>query len=139
MNRPFFFGVLMDQLLYIIISFFAGVVMTRLWHSLLRLGHNSIMMTRTINDCLLIMANNAQAAQESYEIKYAALELVESGDKYIDFQKKIDKQQLQTVQKTIIRNFINSVPSKYEHLIKFSDWDSAMSYLTDQLKRRNQS
>jgi len=128
----------MDQLLYIVISFFAGVAMTRLWHNLLRLGYNSIMMTRTINDCLLMMANNAQTAQESYEIKYAALELIDRDDKYIDFQKKIDKQQLQTVQKTIVRNFINSVPPKYGHLVKFSDWDSAMSYLTDQLKRRNQ-
>jgi len=51
-------------------------------------------------------------------------------------REKVDKQQLKTLQKTIIRNFILNVPSKYGHLIKFNDWDSAMSYLNEELKRR---
>jgi len=126
----------MDQIIYITISFIVGVVLTRLWYSIVGLGYTSILMKRTINDCLLVMADNIQSSHESCEIKYAAFKIAERDDKYIEFQKKIDKQQQRTLQKTIIRNFMNSVPQSYNHLVEFHDWDSAMKHLTDQLKRR---
>jgi hypothetical protein len=126
----------MDQIIYITISFIVGVVLTRLWYNVVGLGYASILMKRTINDCLLVMADNIQSSHESYEIKYEALKIAERDDKYIEFQKKIDKQQQRTLQKTIMRNFMNSVPRNYDHLVVFHDWDSAMKYLTDQLKRR---
>ena len=127
----------MGEATYIIISFFAGLFFARLWHSIVSLGQASIMMKRTINDCLLVMANNVQSAREAYEIKYYALEVAERDNKYIDFQKKIDRQQLSLLQKTIIRNFIANVPKQYSHMVDFHDWQTAMDCLTKELKRRN--
>ena len=127
----------MGEATYIIISFFAGLFLARLWYSVVGLGHASIMMKRTISDCLLVMANNVQSAKEAYEIKYYALEVAERDDKYIDFQKKVDEQQLGLMQKTIIRNFIANIPKQYSHMIDFHDWQTAMNCLTKELKRRN--
>ena len=126
----------MGEATYIIISFFAGLFFARLWHSIVSLGQASIMMKRTIDDCLLVMANNVQSAREAYEIKYYALEVAERDDKYIDFQKKVDQQQLGLLQKTIIRNFIANVPKQYSHMVNFHDWQTAMDCLTKELKRR---
>ena len=74
---------------------------------------------------------------EAHEIKYNALEIAERPDKYIEFQREVDRQQLMVLQKTIIRNFIVSIPPSYKHLVQFDDWDSAMNYLTKHFKRRS--
>jgi len=103
---------------------------------ILQLGNSAIAVKNTIRDCLQIMSVNMQAAVETHEIKYHALEMSNKDNRYIEFQKKIDKQQLRTLQKTIIRNFILSVPTRYEYLLKFNDWETAMSYLNEDLKRR---
>ncbi len=126
----------MEQVTYIFLSFVCGMIFMRFFSWVMQLGNSAIAMKNTINDCLLVMSANMQIAIESYEIKYHALKIAERDDKYIDFQKQIDKQQLKTLQKTIVRNFILSVPSRYNHLVKFHDWDSAMSYLNEELKRR---
>jgi len=126
----------MEQATYIFLSFACGMIFMRLFSWIMQLGNSAIAVKNTINDCLLIMSASMQTAIESYEIKYHALKIAEKDEKYIDFQKQIDKQQLKTQQKTIVRNFILSVPSNYGHLIKFHDWDSAMSYLNEELKRR---
>ena len=125
----------MDQTLYMIISFISGVIFMKLWYILVLTGRTAIMIKQTINDCLVIMSTNIQTANESYEIKYLALEIAERDEKYIDFQKKVDKQQLKTIQKTLIRSFLAAIPPKYNYLIKFHDWDSAMSYLTEEIKK----
>ncbi len=137
MDRPFlFFGVCMDLTVYVIISFVCGMAFIRFWNYIFNLGRSTIMIKNTINDCLLMMSANLQAAHEAHEIKYYALELAERNEKYIDFQKKVDEQQLKTIQNTIIRNFISSVPHQHSHLIKFHNWETAMVELTKEIKRR---
>ena len=126
----------MEQIIYIFLSFVSGILFMRLYAWAMRLGNSAMAMKSTINDCLLVMSVNIQAAIEAYEIKYHALSIVEKDEKYIDFQKNVDKQQLKTLQRTIVRNFISSIPTQHGYLVKFHDWDSAMSYLDEELKRR---
>ena len=96
----------MDQTTYIIISFITGMIFMKLWYMLILAGRTAMMIKQTINDCLVIMSTNVQTANESYEIKYLALEIAERDEKYIDFQKRIDKQQLASMQKSLIRSFL---------------------------------
>ncbi len=126
----------MDQIIHIILSFTAGIFFMYFLSVIMALGHSVTVIRQAIYDCLIIMSANIQAAYESYEIKYHALEIAERDDKYIDFQRKVDKQQLDTMRKSIIRNFIVTVPPKYRYLVEFHDWDSAMLYLTKEIKRR---
>ncbi len=113
------------------VAFCCGFAFAYLWFRLVSLGQTIIMVKTTINDCLLIMAKNIQTAYESNELKYHAMEIANKDSKYIEFQKKVDNSQLLSLQNTIIRNFINSIPTRYSRLVKFSDWKTAMSHLDD--------
>ena len=125
------------EITYAILFFTSGLITSKLFSYLVDLGTRSIMMKNTIKDCLIVMASSIQANIEAHEIKYNALEIAERPDKYIEFQKKVDRGQLIVLQKTIIRNFIASIPPSYNHLVQFDDWDSAMNYLTKHFKRRS--
>ena len=88
-----------------ILFFIGGVLTCTLYNRLVNLGHTTILMKNTINDCLIVLASTVQTQIEAHELKYIALEIAERSDKYIEFQKQIDKSQLITLQKTLIRNF----------------------------------
>ena len=127
----------MEQIFYTVISLFSGIFITRLWYNAVGLGYSTILMRRTINDCLLVMAKNIQSSVEISELKYYALDIAGRDDKYIEFQRKADEMQMGLLKKTIIRDFISSVPPRYEYMIGFHDWQSAMDHLTKELKRRS--
>tara|TARA_B100000131_G_C17943361_1_gene543302 strand:+ start:381 stop:764 length:384 start_codon:yes stop_codon:yes gene_type:complete len=118
-----------------LLVFCLGFVFALIWNWLLGLGTSVVLIKNTINDCLLIMAKNIQTAYQSNEIKYLALQISEKDEKYIEFQKRVDNEQLVSLQNTIIRNFINSIPPKYNHLVKFGDWESAINYLNSTIKK----
>ena len=96
-------------------------------------------MKKTVFDCLLVIARNVQAVYDIHELKNLALEIAGKDEKFIDFQKKLDQKELKSLKNTIIRNFINSVPPKYDNIIPFSDWDSAMLYLETEIKTRGKN
>ena len=91
-------------------------------------------MKAAIRDCIIVTAKNMQSAYEINYIKEEAWRLADKDEKYIEFQKTVDKKELMSLQNTIIRNFVNSVPPKYDHLVEFHDWDSAMKYIDKVIK-----
>ena len=84
-----------------------------------------------------MLAKNIQSVAEIQQLKYMSYEIMEQDKKYIEFQKVIDQKELNSLKNSLIRDYINSVPSRYNFMIKFHDWDSAMSYLNNLLKERN--
>ena len=108
------------EITYAILFFTSGMITSKLFLYLIDLGTRSIMMKNTIKDCLTVMASSIQANIEAHEIKYNALEIAERPDKYIEFQREVDRQQLMVLQKTIIRNFYPSIydcPCRYVAVI----------------------
>ena len=49
-----------------------------------------------------------------------AFEMIERDEKYIDFQKLVDEGEMKSVKNTLIRNYINSVPSRFNNLVKLA-------------------
>jgi len=92
------------------------------------------MIKKTMIDCLLMLAQNIQSVYEVNSIKQEAWKLMERDEKYIEFQKAVDKREITSLQNTVIRNFINSVPPRYNHLIEFRDWASALKYIDKIIK-----
>ena len=84
-----------------------------------------------------MLAKNIQSVAEIQQLKYMSYEIMEQDKKYIEFQKSIDHKEMNSLKNSLIRDYINSVPSRYNFMIKFHDWDSAMSYLNNLLKERN--
>ena len=63
--------------------------------------------------------------------------MLERDEKYIEYQKLIDTQEMLSIKNTIIRNYINSIPARYNNLVSFHDWDSAMEYFKNAIRRNN--
>lgn len=118
--------------------FVISVICVRLWDLCYGLGTVALMVKAGVNDCLLMLARNIQSVHEINELKYKALELCERGEKFIEFQKRIDKHEINSMKNTVIRNFINPVPKKFNHLVPFDDWDSAMEYVNTELQKTKQ-
>ncbi len=90
-----------------------------------------------MRDCVMFMAKNLQNVYEIKYLKEEAMRLAGRDEKYIEWQQRVDEKEIHSLKTTCIRNFINAVPPKYNHLIKFHDWSSAMEYIKQATPRRN--
>ena len=116
------------------IAFLSGLCVHILWSYLINLGYTVMMFKSVIKDSLIFLTKNMQSVYEINYIKEQSWRLAERDEKYIEFQKRIDRTEMVSIQNTVIRNYINSIPPKYNNLIKFHDWDSAMEYIDKIIK-----
>ena len=79
----------------------------------------------------MMLIKNVRSVYEIQQVKYEVLKLAERDEKYIEFQMYIDEKEMKSLKNTVIRNYLNSVPPKYNNMLKFHDWDSAMDYLNN--------
>tara|TARA_E500000331_G_C16882331_1_gene551048 strand:- start:102 stop:497 length:396 start_codon:yes stop_codon:yes gene_type:complete len=123
--------------LILLLVFVCGILFNVIWGQALGLGYGLVSFQNSITDALLMLTKNIQATYEIQQLKHLHYELLERDEKYIEFQKKIDEREITSLKNTVVRNYINSVPPRYNHLIKFNDWNSAMLYLDKSLKERS--
>tara|TARA_Y100000593_G_C4317844_1_gene341919 strand:+ start:2283 stop:2666 length:384 start_codon:yes stop_codon:yes gene_type:complete len=124
----------MESYTNLFIAFLSGFCMHIIWSYLVNLGQTVLMFKAVIKDSLIFLAKNIQSVYEINHIKEEAWRLIDRDEKYIEFQKKVDAKELKSLQDTVVRNFINSIPPKHNHLVKFHDWDSAMEYIDKIIK-----
>jgi len=124
----------MESYTDLFIAFTCGVCFHVVWSYLIGIGAGVIVFRNSMKDSLLMLAKNIQSIYEINYIKESAWKLADRDEKYIEFQKTIDEKEISSLQNTFIRNFINSIPPKYNHLIEFHDWDSAMDYISKIIK-----
>ena len=103
---------------------------------ILYLGYGVMAFRKAMVDVLFILAKNIQSVYEIQKLKYMCYDVLERDSKFVEFQKQIDEKEIKSLKNTLIRNFINSVPSRYNSLVEFRDWDSAMDYFNTALKER---
>tara|TARA_E500000318_G_C3489993_1_gene183933 strand:+ start:118 stop:441 length:324 start_codon:yes stop_codon:yes gene_type:complete len=104
------------------------------WGYVLGLGYGINAFKMAMVNSLLLLAKNVQSVMEIHQLKYMSYELLGRDKKYVEFQKEIDRRELDSLKNSLIRDYINTIPAKYNYMIKFHDWDSAMSYLNNLLK-----
>ena len=126
----------MEDILYLLIAFTCGIVFNIFWGYTLGLGYGVMAFRRAMADILFILAKNVQSVYEIQKLKYMCYDVLERDSKFIEFQKQIDEKEIKSLKNTLIRNFINSVPPRYNSLVEFRDWDSAMDYFNTALKER---
>jgi hypothetical protein len=80
-----------------------------------------------------------QSTLEINELKYLALEISGKDERFVEFQKNLDARELSSMRNTVIRNFINCVPTKYNHLVPFDDWLSAVQYVNNEAKKAKET
>ena len=115
-------------------GFLFGVLFHIIWNYLVNAGYGIIMIKSAIKDCVVLMAKNLQNVYEMKYLKEEAMRLAGRDEKYIEWQRKVDEREINSLKRTCIRNFINTVPSKYNYLITFHDWDTALEYIDKTIK-----
>ena len=126
----------MVDILYLLTAFLCGIVFNVFWGYTLGLGYGVLAFRKAMFDVLFIFARNIQSVYEIQKLKYMCYDILERDQKFIDFQKHIDEKEIKSLKNTLIRNFINSVPKRYNSFVEFRDWDSAMDYFNNTLKER---
>ena len=123
--------------LFILLIFLCGILFNVIWGQSLGLGYGLLSFQNSMTSSLLLLAKNVQSVYEIYQLKYIYYETINKDQKYVEFQKMIDEKELNSMKNTVIRNYINSVPKRYIHLVEFNDWNSAMEHLNKLLKGDN--
>ena len=126
----------METLFYMFIVFVCGMLFNAAWGYVLGLGYGVNTFQMAMINSLLLLAKNVQSAIEIQQLKYMSYEMLNRDEKYIEFQKTIDEKELNSLKNSLIRDYINTIPAKYNYMIKFHDWDTAMSYLNNLLKEK---
>jgi len=134
----FLFGDIVEEYSTFFIGLMSGIIILRVWDYLYATGTIINAVRNCIKDCIVVIAKNIQSAYEINNLKYIALEMSDKDEKYIEFQKSLDTRELHSMKNTVIRNFINSVPRKYSHLVPFEDWGTAMDYLNAELRKKKE-
>ena len=119
----------MESYITYLIGFASALVCVRLWNYFYSYGIITLSVRTAINDCLIILTKNIQSVYDINELKYLALEMTDKDERFIEFQKNLDRRELSSMKNTVIRNFINCVPTRYNHLVPFDDWITAVEYI----------
>ena len=127
----------MENNLFLFVAFLCGVTFNVFWGYILGLGFGIEAFKRSMVDSLIVFTKNIQAVHRIQQAKHMHYELLERDEKYIEYQKFIDEQELNSIKETIIRNYINSIPPRYNNLVLFHDWGSAMEFLSKAIKEKN--
>ena len=125
----------MEEYILYISAFVFGILVKALWGYLDGLGSSILVVKVAMMDSLLILAKNIQTVHEIGQLKLMALEVAGKNEKEIDFQKSVNSSEISSLKNTVIRNYINCIPPIYNHLVTFHNWDTAMEYLNNELKK----
>jgi len=126
----------MTEILPLLLAFMCGIVFNVFWGYTLGLGYGLMTFKTSMIDSLVLLAKNIQSTYEIQQLKYMSYEMLDRDEKYIEFQKTIDQNELRSMKNTMIRNYVNSIPARYNHLVQFHDWDSAMDFINTAIKER---
>jgi len=124
----------METFFLLIFTFVLGILFHTFWGYTMGLGYGILAFKKSTADSLMMLLKNIRSVHEIQQVRYAMLKLAERDEKYIQFQMYIDEKEMKSLKNTVIRNYLNSVPPKYNSMLEFHDWDSAMIYLNNLTK-----
>ena len=123
----------------VFLAFLIGIIVNKLWNMMLYTGYSILILNQLQKDSVKLMASAAQTIHEIQTLKY--LEMHKNGkcEKEIQIQRSIDKKYTDPLKNAMIHSYISTFPFRYKHLLKFSDWDSAMEYVDQLVKEEKYS
>ncbi len=117
-----------------LLAFLAGVLVTKLCGSLLSLGFSVLVLKTVHNDYVRILGQLSQTIFEIQQLRQMEMHRLGKSEKEIEISSTISEYNLKPLKEAMIKNFFNVFPKKYEDLVQFYDWDSAMVYLDELIK-----
>ena len=102
------------------------------------LGHSVMAVKETQKSCAALFLICEQGIQETLQLKYMVMEEAKKSEQNITAQKYIDQMSLDSVRKTVIRNFVRTFPERYQNLLEYKNWEEMENYVNELVKQGEQ-
>tara|TARA_A100001011_G_scaffold95045_1_gene99861 strand:- start:14 stop:457 length:444 start_codon:yes stop_codon:yes gene_type:complete len=116
------------------LAFTAGVLATKLLGGFLSFGFSVLVLKEARNGFLRVAGHVSEILYEVQQLRVMEMHKMKRSEKEIEISTSISEHNLRTLREMLIRGFISAFPKKYDDLVGFSDWDSAMLCLEELVK-----
>ena len=122
----------------IFLAFVAGILVTKILGGLVSLGFSILIMRECRDSFMRIAGHTSQTLYEIQQMKILEMHRMNKSKNEIEISTSISEHNMKIMRDVMIRGFMNAFPKKYEDLIGFSDWDSAMLCLDELIKKERE-
>lgn len=112
-----------------ILCVLGGMIMMWCLNYLMIIGHSVNMLKYAQQNCAALFVISEQGSHEILELKYLAMKEAKRTEQNIVSQKYIDQLNIQSIKKTIMRNYVLTFPEPYKHLMEYSNWEELEGYV----------
>mgnify|MGYP003132257152 CR=1 FL=1 len=121
-----------------VLVFIAGILVAKLMGSVLSVGFSALVLKNAHDDYVRLVAQLSQTIFEVQQLKTMEMHRLGKSAKEIEISRTLSEYNLKPLKEAMIKNFLNTFPKKYEGLVKFSDWESAMVHMEELIKEDRQ-
>ena len=114
------------------LTFVAGWIASKVWTSFMTVGYSVLMVKQVQASCLILYHEVINRVDSAHELKYTFLHESGMSEHNLQVLKKVDKQTIETVKRSMIRTLINTTPKYLSSTIEYENWDEAMKTLKEQ-------
>ena len=118
-----------------LIWFGTGLVVSQLFKYVMSLGSSIHILRQTQRSCAALFLISEQGLQQVLELKYIEMKEARRSDQNILAQRHIDQTNLDSIRSTIIRNYVNSFPDSYKHIMEYSTWKEMENFVAKETKK----
>lgn len=111
------------------IWFLAGAVVTHIFSYLMTLGRSVLVLDQLQKNVAALFLISEHGLDQVLHLKYLAMQEAQRTDQNIVAQKYIDQMNIDSVKKTIMRNYCNTFPENYKHIMKYATWEEMSQYV----------
>ena len=109
--------------------FVIGVIVMWCVNVLMSLGHSVVLLKQTQHDCAMLFTICHQGLIEVLELKYLSMKEADRSDQNIMAQRHIDQISIDGARRAIMRNYVNTFPSSYSHILAYASWHELENYV----------
>ena len=117
-----------------VICFVLGIIVTKVFNYLTSLGYSILVLKQTQKSCAALFVASEQGLQEILHLKYIAMSEAKRSEQNITAQKYIDQMNIDSIKKSIMRNYKSVYPAAYQDSMEYSTWEEMEDYVNKMLK-----
>ena len=115
--------------------FIIGMVVSQLFKYVMSLGLSISILNQTQKSCAALFLLSEQGLQQILELKYIEMKEARRSDQNILAQRHIDQVNLDSIRTSIMRNYVNSFPQSYKHIMEFSTWKELEDFINKETNK----
>ena len=121
-----------------IFCFIAGMILSWFFNYFLSVAHSIVVLKRTQRDSAALFLISEQGLQEILHLKYIAMEEAKRSEQNIVAQKYIDQMNIGSIKKSIMRNYVDTFPVTYKHIMEYTTWEEMEDYVNKTSKEEKE-